>query len=155
MVKPLDTSRASAAVCALSASKRYGTGPAAVTALDDVTVAFLLVASLRCWAGRAPGKSTLLRCLAGLDGLTPEQSSWGTLSWGSLSERELTRLRRDRIEFRVSVPFNLLPVLTAGGHAPLRLAGRAPDRSWTDRVIDAVGLRERLGNRPGELSRRR
>jgi putative ABC transport system ATP-binding protein len=62
-------------------------------------------------------------------------------------------LRRDRVGF-VFQSFNVLPVLTAGENIllPLRLAGRAPDREWTDRVIDAVGLRDRLRHRPSQLS---
>jgi putative ABC transport system ATP-binding protein len=68
-----------------------------------------------------------------------------------LSERELTKLRR-RVGF-VFQSFNLLPALSAAENQllPLRIAGRRPDRDWTDRVIDAVGLRARLGHRPGEL----
>jgi putative ABC transport system ATP-binding protein len=50
--------------------------------------------------------------------------------------------------------FNLLPTLTAAENVelPLAIAGRKPDRSWVDKVIDAVELRERLGHKPAELS---
>ena len=35
---------------------------------------------------------------------------------------------------------------------PLSIAGRKPDAEWFDRLIDTVGLRDRLTHRPAELS---
>jgi putative ABC transport system ATP-binding protein len=149
----LETSGAPAAVRALNATKRHGTGPAAVTALDNVTAAFPAGRFTAVLGPSGSGKSTLLHCLAGLDTLSSGAVHLGDVALSSLSERELTRLRRDRVGF-VFQAFNLLPVLTAGENLllPARLAGRAPDRAWTERVIDAVGVRDRLGHRPGELS---
>ncbi|HEU4399891.1 MAG TPA: ATP-binding cassette domain-containing protein, partial [Actinomycetota bacterium] len=62
-------------------------------------------------------------------------------------------LRREHVGF-VFQAFNLLPTLTAEENIllPLAIAGRRPDRAWIDRVVDAVGLRERLRHRPIELS---
>src|SRR5207247_2965291 len=50
--------------------------------------------------------------------------------------------------------FNLLPVLTAEENIllPLSIAGRSPDREWVDRLIETVGLGDRLDHRPSELS---
>jgi len=77
----------------------------------------------------------------------------GETELSALSERKLTRLRRNEAGF-VFQSFNLLPALSAGESLllPLRIAGRRPDRDWMDRIVDAVGLRARLGHRPGELS---
>jgi putative ABC transport system ATP-binding protein len=99
------------------------------------------------------GKSTLLHCLAGLDSLTSGQVWIGDTNLGTLDERRLTRLRRERIGF-IFQAFNLLPTLTAAENItlPLALAGRRPDPEWFNRVVDAVGLRDRLGHRPSELS---
>jgi putative ABC transport system ATP-binding protein len=99
------------------------------------------------------GKSTLLHCLAGLDRLTAGSVAIGSTILGTLRERQLTRLRRDRIGF-IFQAFNLLPTLTAAENItlPRALAGRRPDPSWFDQVIDVVGLRERLTHRPAELS---
>ncbi|WP_425455212.1 hypothetical protein [Allorhizocola rhizosphaerae] len=71
----------------------------------------------------------------------------------SLDDRQLTRLRRDRVGF-VFQSFNLVPTLTAAENVvlPLRLAGRAPDRSWMERVIDAVRLADST-RRKGRPSR--
>ena len=50
--------------------------------------------------------------------------------------------------------FNLLPVLSAEENIllPLSIADRKPDREWFDRLIDTVGIRDRLHHRPDELS---
>ena len=71
----------------------------------------------------------------------------------SLEDRPLTELRRDRIGF-VFQSFNLIPVLTAAENIelPILIAGREPDREWVDRVIEIVGLGDRLTHRPSELS---
>ena len=77
------------------------------------------------------GKSTLMHCLAGLDTLTSGRAFVGDIDLGRLSDKELTRLRRDHVGF-VFQAFNLLPTLTAGENItlPLDLAGRKPDRRW-------------------------
>jgi putative ABC transport system ATP-binding protein len=99
------------------------------------------------------GKSTLMHCLAGLDDLTGGQVFLGDVELSGLSDKALTRLRRDRIGF-VFQSFNLIPTLSAAENItlPMDLAGRKPDRAWLDSVIDAVGLRDRLKHRPSELS---
>ena len=70
-----------------------------------------------------------------------------------MPDRQLTRLRRDRVGF-VFQAFNLLPVLPAAGNItlPLDIAGREPDRAWLTTVVETVGLADRLSHRPSELS---
>jgi len=99
------------------------------------------------------GKSTLMHCLAGLDSVTSGQVFLGDTEVTGLDDKKLTALRRDRIGF-VFQSFNLVPTLTALENItlPLDLAGRAPDKEWLDRVIETVGLRDRLTHRPSELS---
>jgi len=62
-------------------------------------------------------------------------------------------VRRDRLGF-VFQSYNLVPTLTAAENITLSadLAGRKVDREWVDKVIDVVGLRNRLSHRPDELS---
>ena len=71
----------------------------------------------------------------------------------SMDDDQLTRLRRDHIGF-VFQAFNLVPTLTALENItlPMDVAGRQPDRELLAAVVDAVGLRDRLGHRPVELS---
>ena len=142
-----------AAAAARGATKVYGSGPTAVRALDDVTVEVPAGRFTAVMGPSGSGKSTLLHCLAGLDHLSSGQVFVGGTDLGSLSDRELTLLRRDRIGF-VFQSFNLVPTLTALENVtlPLALAGRAPDRAWLDSVIHAAGLGDRLHHRPSELS---
>ena len=141
------------AAAAVDVTKRYGRGPAAVTALDGVTVEFASRGYTAVMGPSGSGKSTLLHCLAGLDTVDSGTVYLGGTDLGGLPERELTRLRRDRVGF-VFQSFNLVPVLTARENLllPCRLAGRRPDRAWLAQVIDAAGLGQRLGHRPAELS---
>jgi putative ABC transport system ATP-binding protein len=141
------------AVHAIEISKAYGSGPTAVTALDQVSVAFGRGRFSAVMGPSGSGKSTLLHCLAGLDTIDHGQVWLGDADLGTLDERQLTRLRREQVGF-IFQSFNLLPTLTAAQNItlPLAIAGRRPDRAWLDRVIDAVGLRDRLGHRPTELS---
>jgi putative ABC transport system ATP-binding protein len=141
------------AVRAVGVTKRYGSGPATVVALDNVTAALPAGRFTAVMGPSGSGKSTLLHCLAGLDTVDSGTVYLGETDLSALSARELTRLRRTRVGF-VFQSFNLLPALSAGENLllPIRIAGRRPDRDWTDRIVDAVGLRARLGHRPGELS---
>ena len=142
-----------AAVRAVRIAKRYGSGAAAVLALDNVTAALPAGQFTAVMGPSGSGKSTLLYCLAGLETVDSGTVYLGETDLSALSERELTRLRRNRVGF-VFQSFNLLPALSADENLqlPLRIAGRRPDRDWTARVVDAVKLRDRLGHRPGELS---
>jgi putative ABC transport system ATP-binding protein len=142
-----------AAVRAVAATKVYGKGDTAVRALDEVSLAIPAGRFTAIMGPSGSGKSTLMHCLAGLDTLTHGQVFVGDVDLASLSEKELTRLRRDRVGF-VFQAFNLLPMLSAGENItlPIDLAGRSADRHWLDRVIDTVGLRPRLKHRPSELS---
>jgi putative ABC transport system ATP-binding protein len=135
------------------ATKVYGRGDNAVRALDGVTIAFPRGQLTAIMGPSGSGKSTLMHCVAGLDTLTSGQVFIGDIDLGTLSEKELTRVRRDRIGF-VFQAYNLVPTLTALENItlPARLAGRKADPSLLDTVIDAVGLRPRLTHRPSELS---
>jgi putative ABC transport system ATP-binding protein len=138
---------------AVEVTKTYGTGPAAVTALDRVTVGFGRGRFSAVMGPSGSGKSTLLHCLAGLEPVDQGQVHLGEVDLTRLDERRLTRLRRDRVGF-IFQSFNLLPTLTAAENIalPLAIAGRRPDRAALARVVDAVGLRGRLRHRPAELS---
>jgi putative ABC transport system ATP-binding protein len=143
----------SSAACARHLSKRYGDGDAAVTALDDVSVGMNRAEFTAIMGPSGSGKSTLLHMLAGLDRPSSGELYIGDTEIGSLSDKDLTVLRRDRIGF-IFQSFNLLPTLSAAENIvlPLRIAGRKPDRDWVDSIIETVGLSERLSHRPSQLS---
>jgi putative ABC transport system ATP-binding protein len=138
---------------AVEATKVYGSGDTATVALDEATVELPTGRFTAVMGPSGSGKSTLLHCLAGLDRLTDGQVLVGEVELGTLSDKELTLLRRTRIGF-VFQAFNLVPTLTARENIalPLTLAGRKPDPEWFDEVIATVGLGDRLGHRPSELS---
>jgi putative ABC transport system ATP-binding protein len=138
---------------AVNATKVFGEGDTAVTALNDVSVDLPRGRFTAIMGPSGSGKSTLMHCMAGLDTLTSGQVLLGGVDLGSLSDKELTLLRRGRIGF-VFQSFNLIPTLTALENVtlPLTLAGKRPDQDWLDSVIATVALGERLSHRPAELS---
>jgi putative ABC transport system ATP-binding protein len=133
--------------------KLYGSGDAAVRALDGVTVDLPSGQFTAVMGPSGSGKSTLMHCIAGLDNPTSGQVFVAGVELGTLSDRQRTLLRRDRIGF-VFQSFNLLPTLTAAANIalPRTLAGGAPDPDWLDLVVRTVGLADRLEHRPAELS---
>ncbi|HEX6249264.1 MAG TPA: ABC transporter ATP-binding protein [Nocardioidaceae bacterium] len=134
-------------------TKTYGSGPTRVTALDDVSLDLPRAEFTAVMGPSGSGKSTLMHCAAGLDTADSGAVLVGETDLAALKEKELTRLRRDRIGF-VFQSFNLVPTLTAEENIllPLSIAGRRPDTEWYDVVIDAVGLGPRLSHRPNQLS---
>jgi putative ABC transport system ATP-binding protein len=94
-----------------------------------------------------------MHCAAGLDSLTSGQVLIGDVDLSTLNDRDLTKLRRDRVGF-VFQAFNLIPTLTAIENItlPVSLAGKKPDQEWVESVVATVGLVDRLSHRPSELS---
>jgi putative ABC transport system ATP-binding protein len=140
-------------VAAHALTRTYGEGEAAVTALADVSVDFPAGAFTAIMGPSGSGKSTLMHLLAGLDRPTAGTVEIEGTSLGELNDDALTRLRRDRVGF-VFQSFNLIPVLDARENIllPLSIAGRDPDAAWVERLIDELGLRDRLTHRPAQLS---
>ncbi|MFC4031490.1 ABC transporter ATP-binding protein [Streptomyces polygonati] len=137
----------------VDASKVYGSGEAAVRALDAVTVGFPAGRFTAIMGPSGSGKSTLMHCAAGLDSLSSGSAYIGDTELGPLGDRRLTLLRRERVGF-VFQSFNLVPTLTVAENItlPLDLAGRRPDAEWVNTLVAVVGLGDRLSHRPGELS---
>ena len=137
----------------VDAVKVYGSGGTEVRALDGVTVEVPSATFAAVMGPSGSGKSTLMHCLAGLDTLTSGHVFVGDQELGSLNDRELTRVRRERIGF-VFQAFNLLPTLSARENItlPMDLARQAPDSEWLAKVIATVRLEDRLHHRPSELS---
>ncbi|WP_320783366.1 ABC transporter ATP-binding protein [Streptomyces sp. CRN 30] len=134
-------------------TKAYGSGETAVLALDSVDVDIARGRFTAVMGPSGSGKSTLMHCLAGLDNVSAGQVWLGDTEITGLKERELTRLRRDRIGFMFQ-SFNLIPTLNALENItlPMSIAGRRPDEKWLDQVIGTLGLRDRLRHRPAQLS---
>jgi putative ABC transport system ATP-binding protein len=134
-------------------SKTYGRGAQAVHALRNVTAAFAPGTFTAIMGPSGSGKSTLLHVAAGLDRPTSGDVRIGGSDLSGMSEKSLTRLRRDRIGF-VFQAYNLMPSLDVAQNIglPARLAGTHVDRAWLAEVGQRVGLGERMGHRPAQLS---
>jgi len=137
----------------VAARKSYGSGDSEVVALDGVSVGFHAGAFTAIMGPSGSGKSTLMHCMAGLDTLTSGQAFVGETDLATLSDRQRTLLRRDRLGF-VFQAFNLVPTLTAEENITLPgdLAGGRLDREWFDTVVTTLKLGDRLDHRPSQLS---
>jgi putative ABC transport system ATP-binding protein len=142
-----------AIVTATDVRRRYGEGDAAVDALAGVTTAFERGRYSAIMGPSGSGKSTLMHILAGLDRPTSGSVELDGVEITALDDADLTRLRRDKLGFIFQF-FNLIPVLTAEENIvlPLSIAGKRPDEEWLRRLVDTVGLADRLTHRPAELS---
>ncbi|MGW6026371.1 ABC transporter ATP-binding protein [Streptomyces sp. NPDC055099] len=138
---------------AMDLSKVYGQGETQVVALDHVSVDFRQGEFTAIMGPSGSGKSTLMHCVAGLDSFSGGSVRIGETELSTLKDKQLTKLRRDKIGF-IFQAFNLLPTLTALENItlPMDIAGRKPDKQWLEQVISMVGLAERLSHRPTELS---
>jgi putative ABC transport system ATP-binding protein len=150
---PLADRTTTVAARATDLSKVYGQGETQVVALDRVTVDFRQAQFTAIMGPSGSGKSTLMHCVAGLDSFSSGSVRIGDVELGALKDKQLTKLRRDKIGF-IFQAFNLLPTLTALENItlPMDIAGRKPDKAWLDTVIQMVGLSGRLSHRPAQLS---
>ena len=135
------------------AVKIYGSGDIQVRALNEVSITFEKGQFTAIMGPSGSGKSTLMHCMAALDDLTEGKAFIGDTDLGTLTDKELTRLRRERVGF-IFQAYNLVPTLTAIENItlPIELARRRPDQEWVDSVIRTVDLSDRLAHRPNELS---
>ena len=152
-VSPTAATSGAIAARAENATKVYGKGMTAVTALDDVTVDFERGRFTTIMGPSGSGKSTLMHCVAGLDTLSSGRVLIGDTDLSRLNDKDLTVLRRTKVGF-IFQAYNLVPTLNARENItlPLDLAGHDPDHGWFDTVVSAVGLGDRLTHRPSELS---
>ncbi len=133
--------------------KIYGKGKLAVHALK---AGDLMIEEGRFYSiiGRSgSGKSTLLHILGGLDRPTGGKLYIEGESVFDLNDTKLAILRRRRIGF-IFQAFNLLPEHTVLQNIllPIELDGRKPDKSHIERVINALGIEDKLKYYPDELS---
>ncbi len=137
----------------VEASKVYGSGDSEVRALDGVSVGFAAGQFTAIMGPSGSGKSTLMQNAAGLDQLTSGSAFIGDTDLSTLTDRQLTLLRREQIGF-IFQAFNLIPTLSAEENItlPLALSGKTPDPATLDRIVTVLGLADRLDHRPSELS---
>ena len=135
--------------------KVYDTGTNRVEALRKVSVSLKPGEMVAVMGQSGCGKTTLLNCLSGLDDITSGEVLIHGQPLSQMSDYDLTSLRGSQLGF-IFQSFNLLPVLTAVENVelPLLMAGNPPReaRAKALEALDAVGLAERDGHLPAELS---
>lgn len=138
---------------AIDLVKTYGADDAQVRALDHLSVDFARGEMTAIMGPSGSGKSTLMHCMAGLDQPTSGKVMVESLEVSSMNQRQLTRFRREQIGF-IFQSFNLVPTLSAEENIllPLQIAKKPIDRAWFDKVVNVVGLQQRLSHRPSQLS---
>lgn len=141
------------AAAARNLTKVYGSGDAQVKALAGVDVELAKGEFTAIMGPSGSGKSTLMHLLAGLDQPTSGEIFLAGEWLGKLNDKQTTLLRRDRVGF-IFQSFNLLPMYTAEQNIllPLDLAGKKPDRQWLDKLVELLGIGDRLTHLPSELS---
>ncbi|MGQ4494107.1 ABC transporter ATP-binding protein [Dermabacteraceae bacterium P13095] len=141
------------AISARNLVKTYGSGEAAVRAVDNISLDITQGTFTSIMGPSGSGKSTLMHLLAGLDSLDSGSIVISGTDISTLSDNALTKFRRDNIGF-IFQRFNLLPMLSAKQNIllPLDLAGRKPQRGKLEELAATLGLTERLGHLPSQLS---
>ena len=136
-------------------AKTYAKNGQTITPLVDVDLEIMRGEFVTVQGPTGGGKSTLLQLLGALDRPTGGSIAFDGQQLGELSDRELTRIRKERIGF-VFQSFNLLPTLTAFENVDTALESRGIERAERDarvtRALDRVGLGDRGDHRPTELS---
>ncbi len=134
-------------------SKIYGAGENKVVALDRASLTIAPGDFISIMGPSGSGKSTLLHLLSGLDRPTSGHLTYDGKDIYTLSDRELSAFRRQRIGF-IFQQFHLLPVLTARENIilPRLLDGKQPDEGYLQTLAQMLGIQERLTHLPYELS---
>ena len=144
-----------ALIVAEGVEKEYRAGGEALRVLKGVTLTVHEAELVAVVGASGVGKSTLLHVLGALDRPTAGQVRFRDQDLFSRSEPELTRFRRDQVGFVFQL-YNLLADFSALENAMLpALIQRRPAGEARALAMDAlreVGLLERVGHRPGELS---
>ncbi len=133
--------------------KYYGTGENQVKALDGVNLEVEKGEFVAVVGTSGSGKSTLLHMLGGLDRPTSGKVYVEQKDIFQLKEDPLCIFRRRKIGF-VFQSYNLVPVLNVYENIvlPVELDGNQADEKYVEKVIQILGLSEKLQNLPSQLS---
>ena len=134
-------------------TKEYLSGENVVKAVDDVTVSFEQGEFCAITGPSGSGKSTFLHVLSSLENPTSGHVYYGGKSLSSYNDNQLSILRRRRFGF-VFQAYNLVQELTGYENIllPVMLDGKKTDEEYLNKVIDMLGIRDRLEHLPSALS---
>lgn len=134
-------------------SKTYGSGEAAVKALNDVSISFEKGKMTAIIGTSGSGKSTLLNIIGGLDSQAQGKVLLENKDLLKLNDRALARLRAEKIGF-VFQFFKLIPELTAKENIlfPSMIINKKPDKEYISELSQRLGIDKRLKHYPSQLS---
>ena len=134
-------------------SKVYRSGESKVIALDQVSLSLAQGSFTAVTGPSGSGKSTLLHLLSGLDHPSGGRVIYQDADLYKYRDNPLSVLRRRRFGF-VFQSYNLVRELTGWENIllPVMLDGRRVDEAYLNRIIDLLGIRDRLSHLPGAMS---
>lgn len=133
--------------------KYYGEDDCIVKAVDDISLEIECGKFTSIVGTSGSGKSTLLHCMAGLDKPTFGNVYLGENDIYTLSDDELSRIRRQEFGF-IFQNFNLIPVLNVYDNIvlPIHLDNKKEDEAYINNLIVQMGLEDQIKKYPNELS---
>lgn len=134
-------------------TKNYGTGEAAVKALDNISFTVKKGEFVAIMGSSGSGKSTLLHILGGVDRPTSGKVFLDDTDIYAMDETRLAIFRRRQVGLIYQF-YNLIPVLNVEENItlPLLLDGRKPDHEQLDVILNLLNLHDRRGHLPNQLS---
>lgn len=136
-----------------SLTKEYISGENTVKAVDDISVSFDKGEFCAVTGPSGSGKSTLLHLLSSLEEPTEGDVIYNDVKLSTYNDNQLSILRRRRFGF-VFQAYNLVQELTGYENIllPVMLDGKKPDEEYLNKIIDMLGIRDRLEHLPSALS---
>lgn len=135
-----------------SLTKEYISGENTVKAVDDISVSFDKGEFCAVTGPSGSGKSTLLHLLSSLEAPTEGDIIYNDVKLSNYNDNQLSILRRRRFGF-VFQAYNLVQELTGYENIllPVMLDGKKPDEEYLNKIIDMLGIRDRLEHLPSAL----
>lgn len=133
--------------------KYYGQGGSLVKAVDDISISVEKGEFVAIVGTSGSGKTSLLNLLGGLDYADSGEVIIGGQSLLNMKDEERTVFRRRNIGF-IFQNYNLVSMLNVYKNVvlPIRLDGNKPDEEFIGKILNLLGLTEKVRNRPNQLS---